>query len=741
MSSFHIRQACFRYRLFGDAAGGRVQADRITKCFCNGGIRDGIENAASLLASGDGVCVIRRLSTRLLLGSPARQTDLQLQRVLEAHLAKATEDCITRADPGNVIIFESRAAFIAAFFKALLEGRAWNTWIFGSFMKYKSVTIGETAGRVLLDYSHLFPRIVRAFTGPGEGANRLCLELSSEDAVTLWRHQLGETGSRGGEQDTDPVPADVHALWKLILDLGVHLVPNGADQLAALEGFRGQCGDGIDWNDRRALAALVFQGIQLLYDPRGCSEVRLPEAWDWLDREWLAARLQTWREERRDGPQERTAEGLLSTDKHRESALGTSFTPRQQELLADLRQACRNARTGLGQPRPERADFQIRLFAALVVVSDRWEGDPLAAGMIQRLGRSILALSGDDRVACEEAERFLQAVVELAPEFETFWEQRSAAQSNEDERKPRGLRTGVGRREEYYSPVAGTLLLLRAANDLGLARLAHASLGQSEQSREMLLIASALRMGGRGSLSASGEVDPALRCFAGMEDPVFLTDLKSWWSRLKDERLLSFQTNLLGILLQRHEIDRSGFCVHCAPMPELGQAAVLVGDVCGRHWVRGELPGSSVDLAERLQFWRNEWTTLGGESSPAMTISTGRETDEEARQRQEGLEAALASLAGPSLGMPLVDLSIALAANSALRLWAKWLRGFEDTTTPYLLREWVRRGGWISEGPVRFAVRLERRPLDIVLERAGYFGTLDHVPWFRGKRVTFSREN
>ncbi len=48
-----------------------------------------------------------------------------------------------------------------------------------------------------------------------------------------------------------------------------------------------------------------------------------------------------------------------------------------------------------------------------------------------------------------------------------------------------------------------------------------------------------------------------------------------------------------------------------------------------------------------------------------------------------------------SLGLPEADLTITLTAIALLRLWARWLRQFGDSSVPYVLKNFVRRAGRI----------------------------------------------
>jgi hypothetical protein len=78
-----------------------------------------------------------------------------------------------------------------------------------------------------------------------------------------------------------------------------------------------------------------------------------------------------------------------------------------------------------------------------------------------------------------------------------------------------------------------------------------------------------------------------------------------------------------------------------------------------------------------------------------------------------------------------------LVAFSLLRLWSRWLRQFSESSVPYLLDQFIRRPGRLSASPAGVWVELEPRPLDIVIEMAGYLTPLEGVPWLGGRTVHF----
>jgi hypothetical protein len=86
------------------------------------------------------------------------------------------------------------------------------------------------------------------------------------------------------------------------------------------------------------------------------------------------------------------------------------------------------------------------------------------------------------------------------------------------------------------------------------------------------------------------------------------------------------------------------------------------------------------------------------------------------------------ALGDGQVGLAGVDTSMRLTAAALLRAWSFWLRGFSAASIPFLLEGFVRRPGWILQAGEDVLVRLERRPLDVVLTVAGYTDELDLAP-------------
>lgn len=94
-------------------------------------------------------------------------------------------------------------------------------------------------------------------------------------------------------------------------------------------------------------------------------------------------------------------------------------------------------------------------------------------------------------------------------------------------------------------------------------------------------------------------------------------------------------------------------------------------------------------------------------------------------------------------GLDAVDLANdhgvgAHVAEVVIRAWRRWLGGLGRSSTGYLLTQFLRRPGRIEVEPRQVLVTLAPRPLDVVLEQAGYLLPLRNVVLL-GRRDLFFR--
>ncbi len=88
----------------------------------------------------------------------------------------------------------------------------------------------------------------------------------------------------------------------------------------------------------------------------------------------------------------------------------------------------------------------------------------------------------------------------------------------------------------------------------------------------------------------------------------------------------------------------------------------------------------------------------------------------------------------PSLE-PAEDASI---ATCLLKLWTHWLPRLSQSSSEWVLEQFILRRGVLRVSDGAIDVALAPMPLDIILEMAGYLSPITAVPWLGDRRVTFT---
>jgi hypothetical protein len=173
---------------------------------------------------------------------------------------------------------------------------------------------------------------------------------------------------------------------------------------------------------------------------------------------------------------------------------------------------------------------------------------------------------------------------------------------------------------------------------------------------------------------------------------------------------------------------------------------VRLHDLADRH--RYPPTGSAFLLAELGCRWVGADASPVGRLDPAVVLLAGPGAPATVAELEEAWAAVPAGLHA-TWGIALEELAarhkvvapdtdpVERTAEVLVRIWARWLRGFERSATGYLLEQLVRRPGHITVAPTALTVRLARRPLDTVLEIAGYLRPLEALPGLLAKRVEF----
>jgi hypothetical protein len=290
---------------------------------------------------------------------------------------------------------------------------------------------------------------------------------------------------------------------------------------------------------------------------------------------------------------------------------------------------------------------------------------------------------------------------------------------------------------------AGAALLLRAILDIRLPSMSK----KAGYPLELSDLLAALYLGWAGPAGVREDrVEPGLAYLAGYPGPPALKDLSNAWSM---RGLLDFENAWLDALASQRMLSGAELHLYRLPVGSEGRWALVAGDETGMLWPAGRAVQSSREAGTALAEWRRGWVEatgveptiiaddeLDGLPSALPVVFAARAGEAiSARHRlgAEHLQAAWATLGNPSPAL----IPAYLVAFGLLRLWARWLRQFSESSIPYLLEQFVRRHGRLYPAAEGVWVELEPRPLDIVVELAGYMAPLEGVPWLGGRTVYF----
>ncbi len=311
---------------------------------------------------------------------------------------------------------------------------------------------------------------------------------------------------------------------------------------------------------------------------------------------------------------------------------------------------------------------------------------------------------------------------------------------------------------------AGVFLLLRAVLD---ARLPLLVAGTGDPSGlGTLLVALGLRWAGAAG-AIDGQVDAGLCLLAGLEGPLALDELRQRWSATPPVDVARFQAALFRILAGQRLVRGTALRLHALPVGS-EHMALVAGTESGDLWPLGRIVETAAEGVETLRAWLDVWQQATGRLPDLITCDATLAAVAEApplagldvvivpemgpdaaepipepalvadhRKDQEALSAAWVALEANPLGIPEVDLAVGVTAVALLRVWARWLRQFAASSVPYLLEHFVRRPGRVHVDADRIRVEMAPRPLDVVLDMAGYTADLEQVPWLDRRRVQF----
>lgn len=782
--------ACQYHVVGSGAAGGSLVVQSRLDQLAGQRVMSSMEAALEQALGNDpAVYVFRRVRSSVFL-NPHSRTDAWLADRWGSRLAAALLRTLAD-DPGdhvNLMRFRDQADYVAHFCIALEQGTAWEDWYLKSFSAYRESGSQHAIGAVLMEHRSQLAAIFGYLHQYGR-LKQVLAALDSAAVQTLWSDGVG--AARVNDSETlRPLFA---AALDLIEQLNLWQVPPRDRESLFLE-YLSENSAPADWRDRQGLAAAVLSVLHFMRR-RGYLETereipphpdRLETALahlDWLDTDWLAAAIRKLSDEPTDTPE-------LPLPPARRS-----LPARQRALIDDLSLLLRGEELQLDLAVPDSPANALRIYALLVARAPRWADDPAALNLIQNLllasallgaansppralsylrrgelQRAIGEIAEASRANAAAPFRFIAGIGDAGIELlEQLIESLSTvgvgrargeleALQQEARPAPLPLRAQKGKSEihrgqnlQAVSPgrgirtrCAGVYLLVRALQDARLASLSdtcgYPPLDMAERFQALVL---ALGICWMGDAALDGEyLDPGLGVLAGMDKAPTLVQVRELWCKATREDHARFQTALLQMLASVRLLQPSIMRLYSVPFG-MERTAWIVGDESAQLFPLGCVvrPGETVE--QRLSQWLEVWTETAG-VTPTITADSEcglgyfKNESEQAHARgREGLLAALRSVGRVSLGDPETDLCLSLTAIVLLRLWARWLTRFNNSSPDYLLDHFIRRSGLVQNEADSLVVGLDSRPLDLILEMAGYLAELDRVPWLGSSKLRF----
>ncbi len=694
------------------------------------------EMLGQVLGNDPKVYIVRQVKFKIPLLLSDQVTDEQLVKRWGKRMTSSVLHSIAKGN-GEVVQFANQAEFVAHFIALLLQGRAWDTWYLRSFFKYKQHSHEEVLQAVLLD-NYSYATEVFCSLHRSKVLEKVLAELSKTTLVELWS---GKVTSR---QNIEAYRSLFMTAVKLLNSLNLFQLSNYNN---LLQDYLTTKPPEPDWHDPKSLTEIVVDSLRFLYVKHSFtfSEEHLVELdtvlseYDWLDIKLLKVGFL----------------GLFYEDKSHEvlptRQIRQGLTPKQSELFKDLKEALANVK--LDATFPNSIANAVRWYSALLEQNPDWVDDATAKVVLERvlelwsITQSVFKKEDIESLSQSYLERIIN---NLPEEHKGKAEQALKAVQDPGIELLKQLAEITPDKTLITSQGAGVALLIRAILDLRLTALIKEVFAQSEEVLNSFLLTLYIRLAGADSV-VDDEIDSGLCLLAGLSEPQRITDLQAWWSRELDN-IEKFQAVWLNALVGQRMLK--GCTMHLFFIEAESIKMLLASDETGVLWPLGKVINSSADVKSTIKNWLQLWQDATG-YKPSVVISQKTLTininysevtlvdieanDGLSKAHKEGLAAlqeALKALQFTKLTLPEVDLLTFLVATSLLRLWSRWLKGFADSSSPYMLENFIRRCGQIKTDKDHLLVELEPKPFDVVTQMAGYLETIEHVPWL-GKSIRF----
>lgn len=696
-----VEQLALRYRLPVGAPRVHARLPSIERALR---ARLADEIAAQLAAideGGDEVIVVREATAQVTLriGEHARD-DAAVARVSDAARDAVVALLARSADEEQVHRFPSDAAYVGSFVVELLDGTAWDRWYFDGFSRFRRADPGATIIALLADADTECMALFAWLEQRGRLAD--VLRLVGPSAARSLASALPAT-----QPDSVP-PADLAPLalaaFEITATLGLSIESARHPELLA-EYHRHESARPA-WTDRRALTEWTWRFTHWLLSrdashviaatssasPPSALASLLAEQLDWLDGETILARVAA---RSAGAPEQRVMQAA--------EIAGRALAPRHAAQLRMIADALHSGSLRLGLRAEPRDQLLVRMLAALQIADPAAPARPDEA-LVAALEQVLDAALRLDTTASDVPLRPTDPGTPASPVVRTPGPD-GVAPERTHAPEVIALVRALTMRESVAGGVrsshAGLYLLARPIADLRLDRLAE----RAGVPFAALLAAVAMKM-----LGVTRPFDEALLPWLGAPDAEI--------GGLEEHALHTLQLLVLRTLADQRQLPGDAAAV--AGFDWRGESFVAVAEKTGTCWPLVARQSDGGAGAPLLAAWRR---ATGGE--PELT--------EPARSPTADLDALPAT---PALS-PMVEIQVASLATCVLRSLSGWLPGLAASSTPFLVRNCIARGGVVSTTRDGISVVLDRAPLDVVLEMAGCFSPLTSASWL-GRSVHFS---
>jgi len=150
-----------------------------------------IDRQLSSLNHGNGIYRINKIQLKFSL----LRSDLLLGRHLADVLAERLVNSLSQqltSDSGNVVYFENEADYVSALMAGLLQGSAWNTWVYQEFSSLRHLEAIEAVVQLLLPRYFMVNDLVAGLLRRQRFAHFLAV-LNDEQATRLFHQWTGYT--------------------------------------------------------------------------------------------------------------------------------------------------------------------------------------------------------------------------------------------------------------------------------------------------------------------------------------------------------------------------------------------------------------------------------------------------------------------------------------------------------------------------------------------------------------------